>query len=130
MAEAGGDRLSRRERQIMDILYRRGQATVAEVMADMPDPPTDSAARALLRILEHKRHVVRDEVGPRRYIFRPARPRDRAGRSALKRVLNTFFDDSAEKAVVALLDVSDAKLPQAEVDRLVRLIEESRKEGR
>jgi predicted transcriptional regulator len=83
----------------------------------------------LLRILETKGHVTREEVGPRRFVFRPSRPRERAARSALKRVLSTFFDDSAEKAVVALLDISDANLPQAELDRLVRLIEQSRKEG-
>jgi predicted transcriptional regulator len=130
MAETAGDGLSRRERQIMDILYRRGRASVAEVLADMPDPPTDSAARALLRILERKGHVKREETGARRYVFRPARTRDRAARSALKRVLRTFFDDSAERAVVALLDVSDTKIPQPELDRLVRLIEQSRKEGR
>jgi predicted transcriptional regulator len=130
MAESAGDKLSRRERQIMDILYRRGQASVAEVTAEMSDPPTDSAARTLLGILEEKGHVKREEIAPRRYVFRPAHTRDRAARSALKRVLSTFFDDSAEKAVVALLDASDTKLPQSELDRLVRLIERSRKEGR
>lgn len=129
MAERTGDGLSRREREIMDILYRRGSASVADVMTDMSDPPTDSATRALLRILEEKGHVRREEVGPRRFVFRPKHQRDRAARSALKRILSTFFDDSAEKAVVALLDVSDAKLPQTELDRLVRLIEKARKEG-
>lgn len=130
MAKTTGDGLSRRERQIMDILYQRGQASVTEVLADMPDPPSDSAARALLRILEQKGHVRREEVGTRRYVFRPIRPKDSAARTALKRILSTFFDNSAEKAVVTLLDVSDTKLSPQEVDRLVRLIEQARKKGR
>jgi predicted transcriptional regulator len=130
MVETAGDGLSRRERQILDILYRRGRASVTDVLADMPDPPSDSAARALLRILEQKGHVTREEVGARRYVFRPARPRDSAARAALKRVLSTFFDGSAEKAVVTLLDVSDTKLSPQELDRLVRLIEQARKKGR
>jgi predicted transcriptional regulator len=129
MAETAGDGLSRRERQIMDILYRRGRASVTDVLADMPDPPSDSAVRALLRILEQKGHVRREEVGTRRYVFRPARPRDSAARTALRRILRTFFDDSAEKAVVALLDVSNTKLSQQELDHLVRLIEQARQKG-
>jgi predicted transcriptional regulator len=129
MAEAAGDGLSRRERQIMDILYRRGQATVTEVLADMPDPPSDSAARALIRILEEKGHVTREETAPRRFVFRPARPRQTAGRAALKRVLRTFFDDSAEKAVVTLLDVSNTKLSPEAIEQVVRLIEQARKKG-
>jgi BlaI family penicillinase repressor len=129
MAEQASDGLSRRERQIMDILYHRGRASVTEVMADMPDPPTDSAARALLRILEQKGHVRREEIAPRRFVFRPAQRRDSAARTALKRVLRTFFDNSAEKAVVTLLDVSNTKLPQQDLDRLVSLIEQARKKG-
>jgi predicted transcriptional regulator len=130
MAQIASDGLSRRERQIMDILYRRGRASVTEVLADMPDPPSDSAARALLRILEQKGHVRREEIGNRRFVFRPARPRDSAARTALKRILRTFFDDSAEKAVVALLDVSNTKLSQQELDRLVGLIEQAREKGK
>jgi predicted transcriptional regulator len=129
MAETAGDGLSRREREIMDILYRRGRASVTEVLADMPDPPSDSAGRALLRILEQKGHVRREQVATRRFVFRPARPRDSAARTALKRVLRTFFDGSAEKAVVTLLDVSDTDLSQQELDRLVRIIEQARKKG-
>jgi predicted transcriptional regulator len=129
MAETAGDGLSRRERQIMDILYQRGRASVTEVLADLPDPPTDSAARALLRILEQKGHVKRVAVGNRRYAFRPAHPRQNAARVALRRILRTFFDDSAEKAVVALLDASNTKLSEQELDRLVRLIEQARKKG-
>jgi predicted transcriptional regulator len=129
MSEGGGEGLSRRERQIMDVVYRRGRATAAEVLAELSDPPSYSAVRALLRILEGKGHLRHEKAGSR-YVFRPARSRERAARSALKRVLRTFFDGSAEKAVVALLDVSDAKLPQPELDRLVRLIEQAKKEGR
>jgi predicted transcriptional regulator len=129
MTKRVGDGLSRRERQIMDILYHRGRASVMEVAADMPDPPSDSAVRTLLGILEQKGHVQREEVGVRRYAFRPARPRASAARSALRRILQTFFDNSAEKAIIALLDVSDTKLSSHELDRLVRLIEEARERG-
>src|SRR3954452_14686193 len=113
MAETAGDGLSRRERQILDILYRRGRASVTEVVAELAGPPSDSAVRALLRILEQKGHVAREEVGTRRYVFRPVRPRDSAARTALRRILRTFFDDSAEKAVLTLLDVSNTRLAQA-----------------
>jgi predicted transcriptional regulator len=129
MAEKAGDGLSRRERQIMDILYRRGRASVTDVLADLPDPPSDSAVRTLLGILEQKGHVQREETGLRRYTFRPAHPRARAARTALRRILQTFFDDSAEKAIVALLDVSDTRLSPQELDHLVRLIEQARKRG-
>jgi predicted transcriptional regulator len=129
MAETAGDGLSRRERQILDILYRRGRASVTEVVAELADPPSDSAVRALLRILEQKGHATREEVGTRRYVFRPVRPRDSAARTAMKRILRTFFDDSAEKAVLTLLDVSNTRLAQPEIDRLVRLIEQARKKG-
>lgn len=129
MAQTPGKGLSRRERQIMDILYARGRASVTEVLEDMPDAPSDSAVRALLRILEHKGHVRRDEIGNHRYVFKPIRPRDSAARGALKRILQTFFQGSAEKAVVTLLDVSNAKLSQPELDRLLRLIEQAQKKG-
>ena len=122
--------MSRREREIVEILHRLQSSTAAEVHAEMQAMPTYSAVRATLRILEEKGHVKREEIGVRRYVFRPSHPRDRAARSAMKRVLNTFFDDSAEKAVVALLSVSDTQLPQSELDRLIRLIEQSLKEGR
>jgi predicted transcriptional regulator len=130
MAETAGDRLSRRERQIMDILYARGRASVAEVMESMVDSPSDSAVRALLRILEEKGHVKREEVGNRRYDFRPARPRNAAARGALRRLLHTFFDNSAEKAVVALLDASNTKLSEQELERLRQLIKEAQDKGR
>lgn len=121
--------LSRRERQIMDVIYRRGQATAAEVLAEMPDPPSYSAVRALLRVLEEKGHLKHEQQGPR-YVFLPTVARERARRSALKRVVHTFFDGSTEAAVAALLDLSHTRLSAAELDRLARRIEDARKEGR
>jgi predicted transcriptional regulator len=121
--------LSRRERQIMDAIYRRGQATVAEVLEDMPDPPSYSAVRAMLRVLEEKGHLRHDQQGPR-YVFLPTVPRDQARRSALQQLVRTFFDGSTEQTVAALLDLSDSKLSDAELKRLSRLIDQARKEGR
>jgi predicted transcriptional regulator len=121
------DALSRRERQIMDIIYMRGHATAAEVTAALPDPPTYSAVRALLRILEQKRHLRHQQDGPR-YVFLPTVPRDRARRSALKNLVHTFFDGSAAQAAAALLD--SAKLSDEEVQRLETLIDKARREGR
>jgi len=120
--------LSRRERQILDILYQQGQATAAEVQNDLPEPPSYSAVRALLRILEEKGHVRHEQDGPR-YIYLPTVGRENAKRSALRHMLRTFFDDSAEQAISALLDDSSAKLSPAELDRLARLIEDARKSG-
>ena len=122
-------RLSRRERQIMDILYRQGEATPRQVLERLADPPTYSAVRALLRILEEK-GLVRHSAPGRSYVYRPIVSRTRAGRPALANVLNTFFDGSTEKAVAALLDISRPELSQEELDRLSRLIEEAREEGR
>ncbi len=120
--------LSRRERQIMDSIYRRGQATVAEVLEDMPDPPSYSAVRAMLRVLEEKGHLRHDQQGPR-YVFLPTVPRDQARRSALQQLVRTFFDGSTEQTVAALLDLSDTRLSDDELDRLSRLIKRARKEG-
>ena len=128
MAKSSPQNLSRRERQIMDIIYRRGKATVAEVLGDIPDAPSYSAVRALLRILEEKGHL-RHEQQVRRYVFRPTVARDRARRTALKQLVRTFFEGSTEQAVAALLDLSAAKLSDAELDRLTGLIEQARKEG-
>jgi predicted transcriptional regulator len=119
-------KLSRRERQILDILYERGRATAAEILAALPDPPSYSATRALLRVLEDKGHVKHEADGPR-YVFTPTVPRTRARRSALKHLLQTFFDDSAGDAVAALLDVK--KLTPGELDRIEKMIAESRKQG-
>ena len=121
--------LSRRERQIMDIIYQRGQATAQEVLEKLPDPPGYSAVRAMLRLLEEKGYLRHEQDGPR-YVFLPTLAREKARRSALKQVLETFFDDSTEQAVAALLDLSRAKLSSEELDRLSRMIEEARKEGR
>ena len=101
--------LSRRERQLMDVIYRRGAATVAEVLEELPDPPSYSAIRALLRILEEKGHLVHREDGPR-YVYEPTLPIDEARRSAARHLLETFFGDSVEGAVAALLDVRSAEL--------------------
>lgn len=121
--------LSRRERQVMDILYRRGEATVAEVMADLPDPPTYSAVRSILRILMEKELIIHREDGPR-YVYLPAVNTDRARDDALKHVIRTFFDGSAEQAVAAVLRVSDAALSDAEVEQLRERIKKARVSGR
>jgi len=120
--------LSRRERQILDILYKNGRATAAEVQAALPEPPSYSAVRALLRILEEKGHVRHEQDGPR-YVYLPTVARDNAKRSALRHMIQTFFDGSAEQAISALLDESSAKLSSAELDRLARLIDGARKSG-
>ena len=96
--KAGKKGLSRRERQIMDAIYRRGQATAAEVLQDMPDPPSYSAVRAMLRVLEEKGHLQHVQQGPR-YVFLPTVPRDQARRSALQQLVRTFFDGSTEQTV-------------------------------
>lgn len=121
--------LSRRERQIMDVLYRDGQATASEVLAALPDPPSYSAVRAMLRILENKGHARHVAEGTR-YVYQPTLPRDRAGRPALAGVLETFFDGSTEKAVAALLDLSRDELSEEQLDRLSQLIDQARMEGR
>ena len=119
--------LSRRERQIMDVIYARGQATAAEVVAALPDPPSYSAVRALLRILEQKGHVRHQEDGPR-YVFLPTVSRDRARKSALRNLVRTFFDGSPAQAAAALID--QGELSDDDVTRLSELIDKVRKEGR
>ena len=123
------DALARRERQVMNILFRRGRATVAEVMADLPDPPTYSAVRSVLRILAEKGHVSHREEGPR-YVYLPAVSTDRARDEALLQVVRTFFDGSAEQAVTALLRMSDAGLSDAEMARLRERVRKARNSGR
>ena len=123
-----GSSLSRRERQIMDAIYRRGQATAAEVLEDLPDPPSYSAVRAMLRVLEEKGHLRHEQQGPR-YVFLPTVPREKARRSALKQLVRTFFDGSTEQTVAALLDLSASRLSDTELDRLSQLIERARTEG-
>jgi BlaI family transcriptional regulator, penicillinase repressor len=121
--------LSRRERQIMDVIYQRGQASAAEVLEALPDPPSYSTVRTLLRILEEKGHLKHKEEGLK-YIFLPIRARGNAGRQALQRIMRTFYDGSVEKAVMAMLDASEKKLSPEEIERLQSLIEQTKKEGR
>jgi len=121
--------LSRRERQIMSIVYRLGLATAAEVLALLDDPPSYSAVRAHLRILEEKGHLRHEQDGPR-YVYLPTLPRDRARLGALRQVLHTFFDGSASQAVAALLDSTDRPVTSQELDQLARVVEQARKEGR
>ncbi len=121
------DPLSRRERQILDILYARGAATVADVQAALPDPPSYSAVRALLRILEEKGHA-RHEAQGTRYLYLPMVPRERARNSALSRIVKTFFEGSAAQAAAALVD--SGSLSDDELAKLSTLIERARKEGR
>jgi len=129
MGRHGEDHLSRRERQIMDIIYARKRASVAEVHQSMPAPPSYSSVRALMRILEEKGHLKHKAEG-NRYVYLPTRSREAASKSAVRRLLRTFFDGSTERAVAALLAASDAKPTHEELDRLTRLIEKARKEGR
>jgi BlaI family transcriptional regulator, penicillinase repressor len=120
--------LSRRERQIIDILYTNGRATAAEVQAALPDPPSYSAVRAMLRILEEKGHVRHQQDGPR-YVYVPTIARDNAQRSAMRHMLQTFFDGSAEQAISALLDDASTRMSDDELDRLARLIDQARRAG-
>ena len=121
--------LSRRERQIMDVLYQMTEATAAEVQERLPEAPSYSAVRAMLRILEDKGHIDHYEDGPR-YVYRPVVARDTAQKSAVSHLLRTFFDGSVEAAMTALLDAADRKLSRDDVDRLSSLIEQRRREGR
>ena len=116
--------LSRRERQIMDILYQRGSATAAEVHAALPDPPSYSAVRAALRVLEQKGHI-RHELDRLRYVWKPRTGREQARRSALKHLVRTFFDGSVEQTVAALLDQSATKMDPSELARLRALIDQA-----
>ncbi len=129
MAGHGEEQLSRRERQIMDIIYARGEASAADVHQALPDAPTRTAVRTLLRILEEKGHLTHTQVGLS-YVYRPNRPRGTAGRSALRRVLATFFEGSLEKAVAAHLGDPTADLAPEELARLANLINQARKKGR
>lgn len=121
--------LSRRERQIMDIIYELGEASAAQVLEKLPSPPSYSAVRALLRILEEKGHLFHRQDGPR-YMFVPTVSHKTARENALKHLLQTFFNNSTEKAVAALLDLSEDQLSEEDYHRLLGLIEEAQKEGR
>ncbi len=121
--------LTKRERQIMDVLFREGTATAAAVRARMPDPPSYSAVRTLLRILEDKGHVRHKRDGIR-YVYAPTVAPDRARRSALKHIIDTFFGGSASRGMAALFELSGGDLDEAELTRLRQLIDEARKKGR
>lgn len=121
--------LSRRERQIMDIVYEMKEATAIQVLDRLPSPPGYSAVRALLRVLEQKGHLDHRQDGPR-YVYFPILAREKASRSALKHLLKTFFDNSTEDAVAALLDISEDTLSDEDYHRLLALIQKARSEGR
>jgi predicted transcriptional regulator len=128
MADPLTTQLSRRERQIMDVIYRHGKVTAAEVLAELPEPPGYSAVRAMLRLLEEKGHIRHEQDGPR-YVFTPTVNRDKARRSAMRHLVRTFFDGSTEDAVAALLQ-NDSGISEAELERLSQLIDGAKKEGR
>jgi predicted transcriptional regulator len=129
MTKKSQETLSRRERQIMNIIYQNGSATAAEVLENLSDPPSYSAVRALLKVLEVKGHLKHRQDGPR-YLFSPRVSREKAKRSAVQQLLQTFFDGSAEQAVATLLDVSRSELSNNDLDRLTHLIKDAKNEGR
>lgn len=124
---SGLNQLSRRERQIMEIIFARGRATAAEVLAALPDPPSYSAVRALLRVLEEKGQL-RHEVDGQRYVYLPVADTGRVRRSALRQLVETFFAGSASQAMATLIDVSRDRLTAEELDRLAKLIEKARED--
>ncbi len=128
MSKNSDRNLSRRERQMMDILYQRGRATAQEIMEAMPDPPTYSAVRAKLRVLEEKGHVRHQEEALR-YVYLPVVARESARKSALRHMVTTFFAGSVQDTVAALLDLSASKLTGADLDRIANMIEQAKKEG-
>jgi predicted transcriptional regulator len=123
---ASHSNLSRRERQIIDILYRRQRATAQEVMQDLAEPPSYSAVRAALRVLEEKGHIRHEKEGAK-YVFVPTVDRDKAKRSAIRHLIRTFFDGSPQQAVLTLLDVSGSRLSPADLDRLAESIRKARR---
>ena len=129
MRKDGHRNLSRRERQIMDILYSRGRATASEILEALPDPPTYSAVRAKLRVLEEKGHV-RHEEKSLRYVYLPVVARDAARKSAMRHLLSTFFEGSVEHAVAAMLDLSAANLSTEDLDRIAGLIQQAKQGGK
>jgi predicted transcriptional regulator len=128
MPKTSHNSLSRRERQIMDVLYKLGRATVAQVLAELPGKLNYSTVRAQLRVLEEKGHVRHEEDGPR-YVYFPAVPRDVARRSAFRHLVDTFFGGSAERAAAALLGGEVSQLSKDELDRLQQMIAKHKKEG-
>jgi predicted transcriptional regulator len=129
MADPLTSQLSRRERQIMDVIYRFGKVTAAEVLAELPQPPSYSAVRAMLRLLEDKGHVRHEQDGPR-YVYLPTVNREKARKSAMRHLVRTFFDGSTEDAVAALLQNDNGEMSEDELERLSQLIDSAKKEGR
>lgn len=123
------DTFSRREREIMEALYKLGKASAAQIVIAIPDPPSNTAIRTLLTILEKKGHV-RHRLDGVRYVYEPKVAREKMAQKAVKSVLSTFFDNSVEGVVAALLNQQDTKLSPAELDRLTALIEKAKEEGR
>jgi predicted transcriptional regulator len=121
--------LSRRERQIMDIVYELKEVSALQVLERLPSPPSYSAVRALLRVLEQKGHLVHRQDGPR-YAYSARLPKDKARKTALSHLMRTFFDGSTESVVAALLDISEDNLSEEDYRRLTELIEKARTEGR
>ena len=121
--------LGRRERQIMDVIFRRGRATAAEVLADLSDPPSYSSVRAMLRLLEEKGYLVHEWEGPR-HVYLPTADLEQVRRTAMRHMMQTFFNDSMESAVAAMLGVSERPPSEDELERLTKLIEEAKKKGR
>src|SRR5688572_3279725 len=121
-------KLGRRERQIMDIVYRRGRATAADVLADLPDPPSNSAVRGMLRLLEEKGHLRHEYDGPR-YVYLPTADPARVSRSAMRHLVRTFYDNSAGSAVTAMLGMYEGRLTDEDLDRLEKAIEQARQRG-
>ena len=125
MAQSSLSALSRRERQIMEIIYCRGRATAGEIHRDLPDRPSYSTVRTLLKVLEEKGYLSHQSDGPR-YVYAPCISTENAKRSAMEQLLHTFFDNSAASAMAALLDMSSANLSEPELKRLARLIQQAK----
>lgn len=122
------EKLAPRERQIMAIVYRRGRATAAEVLADLPDSPSNSAVRGMLRLLEEKGHLRHEYDGPR-YVYLPTADPERVSRNAMKDLVRTFFDNSAGSAVTAMLGMYEGRLSDEDLDRMEAAIDQARKRG-
>jgi BlaI family transcriptional regulator, penicillinase repressor len=128
MKNSGLEQLGRRERQIMDIIYRRGRATAAEVLGDLPDPPTYTAVRGMLRLLESKGHLRHEQDGPR-YIYTPTANPERVSKSAVQHLVRTFFANSASSAVAAMVGMYEDRWSDDDLDKLEKLIEKARGKG-
>lgn len=128
MKKTGLEHLGRRERQIMEIIYRRGRANAAEVLADLPDPPTYTAVRGMLRLLESKGYLRHDQEGAR-YVYFPTADPGRIGKSAVRHLVRTFFDNSASSAVAAMVGLYEDDLTDADIENLEKLIDRARSKG-